>query len=184
MGTSHSTTELVGKLIGYADNLERASMDAVGDVALMIKMRIRAEAAKTIGGDLKMGKKRISTRYDLFPEKNEAVVYDKSGPMRWITHGVAPHAIAPKGLGGNRAARSLFVSAGLTSSFSGGPKYGKVVAPLAFAGEPHETKFKQWSRKAGKVKARRTWTIAVDASEKPSQYLWRHAHRKNLAHFF
>lgn len=167
MGTSNSVRELNAKLAKMGNAIEDANRQAVEAGALTVKTRVLAQVAPVLGGDLaftgagKQRPKRVGVRYNIEGGGKRAFVR-ATGPMHWLESGVKPHAIAPKGAGGSRAARTAFVA----QAFGSGPisfGRGRRAGVLAFV----DGSFRPYARRAGKFTARHTWTKGVESSKAP-----------------
>lgn len=166
MGTSSSVRELNAKLAKLGNAIDDANRQAVDAAALTVKTRVLSQAATVLGGDLaftgggKQKPKRVNVRYNIEGGGKRAFVR-ATGPMHWLESGVKPHAIAPKGAGGSRAARTSFVA----QAFGSGPiSFGRGrIGVLAFA----DGSFRPYARRAGKFAARHTWTTGVESSKAP-----------------
>lgn len=175
MGTSSSSGELVVKITKLAGSIDNANRDTLDKSAFVVKNRVLSEVGKAIGGDHSMGSKKVGVRYKVTPKQADIKA---TGPMHWLERGVKPHAIAPKGAGGSRAARSSFVS----NAFGSGPiSFGRGrIGTLQFeSGE-----VRPYARRAGRFPAKRSWSNGVDASRKPVQLTFRQVHVKNMASIF
>ena len=176
MGTSSSGAELAGKLSKLSASIDGANKDTLDKSAFVVKARILAEVAKAIGGDFSFGgKKKVGVRYKVSPKQ---ATINASGPMHWLEKGTKPHAIAPKGAGGSRAARSSFVA----NAFGSGPiSFGRGrIGVLRFA----SGEYRPYARRAGRFPAKKSWSNGVKASEQPVKLTFRQVHVKNMARIF
>ena len=162
MGTSKSGAELAAKLHRAGAVVVNGNRSNVEALSLAIKTSVLAEAAPATGGDLKFsGAKngKVGVRYDLM--SGGAVAQAKvraTGPMHWLEGGVKPHGIAPKGAGGNRAARSAAAASigrGRSVSFGGRGGFLKF----------KDGTFAKYARNAGGLPAKNVWSHGVDRVE-------------------
>lgn len=176
MGTSHTGAEMAGKLRKAADGIDKANKDTLDVSALAVKLRVLSEVSKAIGGDLSFGgKKRVGVNYRVTPQQ---ATIKATGPMHWLEKGVKPHAIAPRGAGGSRAARSSFVA----NAFGSGPiSFGRGrIGVLKF----ESGDYRPYARAAGRFPAKRSWSNGVQASEPLVKQAFRQTHVKNLVKIF
>ena len=175
MGVSNSTDEWVGKLALFAGSIPKVNRTAQLRLGGQVKDDVNAAVVAAVGSDMAMGKKRIRVNYRI---KGELMTIDSRGPMHWLERGVKPHAIAPKGAGGNRQSRSDFVSA----AFGNGPiSFGKGrIGVLEF----EDGEYRPYARRAGRFKARRTWTKGTARHRFHAKRIWRSAHAQNLKRVF
>lgn len=102
MGTSSSVDEFVAKQMRAAAEL--AKMDNANNRPLMQAAREAkrihtAFMARAIGGDLRMGKRRIGIKYDAV---SAGVLIKATGPAHLIERDTSAHWIAPKSKRGGR----------------------------------------------------------------------------------
>ena len=181
MGVSRTPEELAAKVIGYGRGIGKANQRTVETAALTVKTRVLAEAAKPLGADLSFTgsgtqkPKRVGVRYKVNKDRAEIKA---TGPMHWLESGIKPHAIAPKGAGGSRRARTDFVS----QAFGSGPiSFGRGrIGVLRFA----DGSFRPYARRAGKFPAQRTWSDGVKGAELIVKKTFRQIHVQELTKEF
>lgn len=152
MGTSTSTEQLVGKLVGFATDIPKINREAVSDAALIFKDGVLSEAKQVVGGDLRMsnfGKRgvRLGAGFDVKGGVNAVALLKArpQGPWKILEYGAGPHLV---GLG----------KAGRTESVrSKGRAYRKAKAKYLYGqgyahpvrgpvAHPGSKAFKVWSR--------------------------------------
>lgn len=180
MGVSTSPSQLAAKFERMVGEIERANVEAVKAGAETVKSRTLAAAAAEIGGDLTFGGKNpVRVRYDFAAGGRQAIIAPRGSGMSWLERGVKPHAIAPKGAGGSRAARTAFVS----QAFGSGPisfGRGRRAGVLAFA----DGNVRPYARKAGKLTARHSWSKGVQAAIPAVAAQWHHVQGGALVRVF
>lgn len=165
MGVSHSPDELALKFQRAARAISEGRRETLALAAQTVKDRILDRARPVSGGDLRLSgtkNKRVGVRYKLSADQVDVRAI---GPMHWLERGTKPHAVAPKSLGGSRAARSAFVA----QAFGSGTRslsFGKKTGALRFE-VGGRTVFTKYARKAGKWDAQHVWSDGVDDSRRP-----------------
>lgn len=183
MGVSTTPKQLSNKLTSLAAEIPQANRKSVEAGALTVKTRVLAKAAGPTGGDLKFsgGGGKVGVRYRIRqrgPSETAAFVR-ATGPMHWLERGVQPHAVAPKSLGGTRAARTGFVA----NAFGSGQRsltFGRSTGALRFA----DGSYRKWARRAGGFPAKRTWSEGVRESQVPVREVFNATHRRQLLRIF
>lgn len=161
MGTSHTGAELAAKFERVGKVVLDGNERKVKRGAEMVRVSVLALAAPRTGGDLAFsgaGNKKMGVRTKLLHGGQNAQAEAKAtGPMHWLEGGVKPHGVAPKGLGGSRAKRSM-AAASIGRNVSG-VSFGGRKGVLRFA--DGET-FAKYARNAGGLPAFHVWSDGVD----------------------
>lgn len=162
MGTSKSVPELVGKVAKAGKALDEAGRETVKAAAEVTKIAVTTRAKAATGGDLKLSgakNKKVGVRVRSSVDR---ATLQATGPMHWLEGGVKRHAIAPKKLGGSRAARGAFVSQAFGTGRSS-LQFGKSIGALKFK----DGGFAKYARRAGGLPAKKVWSKGVEDAQEP-----------------
>jgi hypothetical protein len=162
MGTSRSSAELAGKFNQAAKVITEGEAEGNKAVAEFLKVTTLGLAAGPTGGDLKFsGNPKGVIGVRTTPE-GKAVKVKATGPMHWLESGVKRHGIAPKGVGGSRASRT---AAAASIGKGQHTTFGKLKAGKSGVLRYKDGTFSRYSRAAGGLPARGTWSKGIAIAE-------------------
>jgi hypothetical protein len=109
VGTTSTVAEFVGKMNKASATLAHQDKPLLAAV-IETKKIIKASMAKAIGGDMRMGKKRINIRDDKI---RRGYIVRATGPAHLIERNTSPHRIAPKRRRGRGRGRGVLAIPGI-----------------------------------------------------------------------
>lgn len=192
MGTSRNAAELVGKLDKAAKLLDRDMYPTVQSIGMVLAATALAGAAEATGSDLKFsGAQRkgrtgraigVTTR----KESDSSVMVKATGPMHWLEAGVDPHPIIP---GASKKSRGLTGALldgaegpALPASQVRGTARGKAKGKLMIWDGGRAAAFSV--NRGGGFRERKTWSKAVEVTERAAPSIARHKLAANLFEVF
>lgn len=160
MGTVRMV-EFDGKANDIIKAINASNKETLTRASMAVKSKVLSRATSATGGDLKFSGfgRKVGVRFFVGPYRS---VIRAVGPMHWLESGVRRHSVAPKSLGGSRAARGAFIDSAFGSAST--LTFGKKAGALKFE-TASGTTFAKYARKSGGLKPLHAWSKGIEDAQ-------------------
>lgn len=192
MGTSRSGAELAAKLDKAARLIDRDLYPTAQSIGAVLSATALAGAREATGGDLKFsgaerkGRRNRPIGVTTRKESDSSVMVKATGPMHWLEAGVQPHPIIPGTSKKSRGLSGANLDGGegpvLPAALARGSARGKAKGKLMIWDGGRRAAFSV--ERGGGSPERKTWSTAVEATERVAPSIARRKLADNLFQVF